>query len=352
MPVAAGIGSLGDGMKTVAGTGSGAGTVHCAGIYGAGAQDRPSTKLQRLPVIMLLVGIVMVGMTQVSPASNFATTNSADPRFRGCSEANQHHDDEAAVTDCSWIIDQAHMPDSSRGSALVARARAYRHLGKFDLALADLDEAQRIAPTLTELHQQRAFLFDAMHDEDGVIAEAAEALLLDPNDFAVLAARARAYIAKDKLDLAMADLNNALAVIPTDDGRAPLYALRGDVYHHKNDDASALADYEKALSFQPKETRALWGKAKIDEERADYETAIAGYTQMLAVDPNQAQALARRGFCWMAMPCHRAMPALTSHVAWCTSNSANSIRPSRIRNGPLKSSLTTAIFAPGCRRPI
>ena len=298
-------------MRGVTGQGIGVGadTNEHVGAYGASARRERRLVLRRLPLILLIAGSVTLGMMRSSPASSFPTTDRIDERIDGCfgthpsqeDAAERHQEDEAAIIDCSWVIDQQHLPDYSRAKALLERATAYRHLGKLDLAAADLDEAIRIAPTLADLHWERAILLEDMHDDGGTIAEATTALQQKPGNPAILAIRGNAYIEENQLDLAMADFNNGLATAAASDLRALLYALRGDVYLEQEDNTAALVDFQRALSLNPANMRALFGKAQIDEIATHYEAAIAGYTQMLAIDSNEAKALARRGFCWIQL---------------------------------------------------
>lgn len=141
---------------------------------------------------------------------------------------------------------------------------------------------------------------------------------------AALLSRSRAYAAKGQYDLAIADLDRTIALVP---GSADAFLLRGDVYlnqelydqaigdytmalrlrpsnaaaynnrawalHLNGEDDAAFPDAEKAVMLAPSSAPSLETRAEIHEKLGRRRDAIADYRAALAIDGNQH--LARDG---------------------------------------------------------
>jgi tetratricopeptide (TPR) repeat protein len=63
----------------------------------------------------------------------------------------------------------------------------------------------------------------------------------------------------------------------------------------KGDLDGAIADYTRALQFEPKDTSLFYGRATARQKKNDLEGALADYTKTIELDPTHALAYANRG---------------------------------------------------------
>jgi len=94
------------------------------------------------------------------------------------------------------------------------------------------------------------------------------------------------------LDQATTTFNNVLALSPNN-----VYALYnlGVIAQERNDDADALAYYDKALTSDSTYTPAMYNKAIILES-TDPTQALALYKQIVSINPNASTAYLRMAF--------------------------------------------------------
>ena len=78
-------------------------------------------------------------------------------------------------------------------------------------------------------------------------------------------------------------------------GRAPFYLNRGAWKHKKGNYDAAIADFDAALSADPKFIIAYDYKADSLVEKGDLDGAIAAYNMVIRINPNYAAAYYSRG---------------------------------------------------------
>jgi tetratricopeptide (TPR) repeat protein len=103
---------------------------------------------------------------------------------------------------------------------------------------------------------------------------------------------ARALWKKRDLDAALAEAEQALELNPRS---SEAYTVRGLVKNSKKDIDGAIADYNKALELNPKNAAALDNLGLIESERGNFHTAIRYFDECLEIDSSHAGAFANRG---------------------------------------------------------
>lgn len=103
----------------------------------------------------------------------------------------------------------------------VFRARAYRKMGKDDLALADLDDAIKVArshdPLLAVAYRDRCDMrAEKGHDYAGALSDCTRSLELRPNDASTLESRAAVEYELGDYSAVSADCSAVLAMHPDD----------------------------------------------------------------------------------------------------------------------------------------
>jgi lipoprotein NlpI len=189
-------------------------------------------------------------------------------------------------------------PKFARG--YVNRARAYWLKLDSDRAIADLDDALRLDPTLAAALNFRCFVYNNSGGFDHAISDCSAAIELDPRFAAAYHNRGLGYLAKDDIGRAIADFT---AAIRLDRKFAVAFFNRGRAYFHGGDFAKAQADFRRAGDLSPNFFRAaLWldiaerrGKLPRELERAASRLNMTAWPEpvvrMLLGDLTLAQVL-------------------------------------------------------------
>ena len=102
-----------------------------------------------------------------------------------------------------------------------------------------------------------------------------------------LIVRGRAYRATGRLDAAIVDYTEAIALDPA---AALAYYSRGIAYFSKGEFDRAVADYSDALRLRPGDVLTLQNRGHAYQAKADYAPAIADYSQAINLEPRFASA--------------------------------------------------------------
>jgi tetratricopeptide (TPR) repeat protein len=104
--------------------------------------------------------------------------------------------------------------------------------------------------------------------------------------------RGFAYTDKKDYELAIADFDQAIRFDPKD---ARTYNNRGNAYADKGDIDRAIADYDQAIRLDPNNVFAFFNRGNNYGEMKDYDRAIADFEQVIRLDPKYAPAYYGRG---------------------------------------------------------
>jgi tetratricopeptide (TPR) repeat protein len=121
-----------------------------------------------------------------------------------------------------------------------------------------------------------------------------EAIAADPK---YAFARAFAYGAKGDRDHAIAAYDEAIQFDPRD---TVAYHNRGAAYRAKGDNDHAIADYSEAIRLAPKNAAAHNERALAYSAKGDNDRAIADYSETIRLDPKNPVGYNNRGFAYGA----------------------------------------------------
>jgi len=107
--------------------------------------------------------------------------------------------------------------------------------------------------------------------------------------------RGRARSDAGALDLALADLSEAIRLNPTE---GPLYITRGLVRVRLNDLPSAIADYSEAIRLNPKSAIGYNGRGHAHLVMGEEKKAIADFSAAIAFNPAGATTYNNRGLAY------------------------------------------------------
>lgn len=177
------------------------------------------------------------------------------------------------------------------------------HLGNLRDAFIDYERALQIDGNLPIVYLNRGLLYQQIgevekskKDYQQVFAIAPEVamasyskglapmtLAQSPALVSIHLERALAHGNLDQIDLALKDIEQALAV---DANAESAYLLRGNLYYARKEWSKALADYNQVLKLDPDHANALynraWTKYKMGNKKeaiADFQTVATLYQQ-------------------------------------------------------------------------
>jgi len=94
------------------------------------------------------------------------------------------------------------------------------------------------------------------------------------------------YKKKKEWDSAIADFSKAILYDPND---AEYYYERGVAYSEKKEWDSAIADFSKAISYEPNDPRFYHHRGLIYSVKKEWDSAIADFSKAISYEPNNAK---------------------------------------------------------------
>lgn len=126
------------------------------------------------------------------------------------------------------------------------RGLAYFEKREYDLSIADYDQSLRLKPDYAEAYFARGNSYDEKGAHHRAIADYDQAIRLNPRHAAAYNNRGDTYLKKGQIDSAIADYDQAINLRPT---LAITYLSRGEAYAIKGDKENAMANFDKALEI-------------------------------------------------------------------------------------------------------
>ncbi|MET3651985.1 aspartyl protease family protein [Dyella japonica] len=235
----------------------------------------------------------------------------------------QAPDDGAAHDGDHAVADNGEAPKTAGDYALLGQAHLSR--GESKAAMADLDEAIRMAPDQAAYYATRAAARSADQQPDAALADLDKALSLDPRNFDALRMRAELRFTRKDVAGAASDAAAAGAVAPAGSSRArdiaALYIRLGqpaaalpildEWIRLHGDDAllgaalnercwarglsnqmldDALKDCRKAIRRDGANAAYLDSLGMVELRLAHYPESIKAYTQAVTISPRSAWA--------------------------------------------------------------
>ena len=327
--------------------------------------DRPTSHIAKMRVRVMdeVEGVQASGglgrVFQQAPDDDPGAVNIYDPtdpaqiaRWRATHWSDQK-DYRRAIPYRKHAIDLRHQeghPDDPRDYYFLGEA--HFHLGEYDDAIADCDQAISLNPDYSAAYEIRGRAYDAkgMHEqaetdfqkargldnevggaipnfdryperptdhfglglahlknadygEPGFYREAIEnfsrAIELDPKFADAYKRRGDAYSGlaeeeaeSDYYNRAIADYNRAIALNPDD---ASAYSGRGYAFYRQDNFDRAIADFTQAIDLNPGNIGAYGFRGYAFYRQDNFDRAIADFTQVIVLDPDIASAYQDRG---------------------------------------------------------
>lgn len=211
---------------------------------------------------------------------------------------------DAQISACTALIRSGKAKPASLAGFYTNRGVAYVGKAEFGLALRDQNEAIRLDPTNPHFFMNRGATYQAQRQYDLAVEDYTRSLALDPSFVHALSGRcwSRAIVGRD-LRGALADCNEALRLTDDNIRRAVLLRNRGIVYTKLDEFDLAIADYNAVIGLVPPNAvppishgiaSALYGRGYVKLKRGDA-TGKADIAKAKTIQRNIADIYTRYG---------------------------------------------------------
>lgn len=181
------------------------------------------------------------------PAIPKATVpKSPEAQFAQCAGNSDATTSDGMLAACSAIIEAGREPASRMTLVYANRARAWHETAQYNAAIADFDQAIRLAPQNAEALQGRCMSRAVAGQLSQALADCNQALKLKPDNLAALESRGFTYRKMRAFNRSIADYD---AVLQIDPKRASALFGRG-VAKTDNGDRTGYADIKQAKDMQ------------------------------------------------------------------------------------------------------
>lgn len=160
--------------------------------------------------------------------------------------------------------------------------------------IADLEASLKAHPDGTDAYVLEGRAYDARGKYVMAIAQYSAALARNPKDWAALYYRCLAWFDAEDYQAAIRDCTAVLEAFP---GKADVLIDRGKAYHHASDFDAAIADYTEAIKSRPRLDYAYSYRADTYAAMDRFKEAIADYGRAIKLaEGSSADAYYSRGF--------------------------------------------------------
>ena len=118
-------------------------------------------------------------------------------------------------------------------------------------------------------------------------ADLDRAIALDPASARAFRERSNAYRTAGRLDRALADANEAIRLAPDD---ARMFDNRGNVFNNNRQYDRAIEDYNEAIRLDPSFAQAWRDRGAAHYFKQDYASAIKDYDEAIRLEPTSARS--------------------------------------------------------------
>jgi tetratricopeptide (TPR) repeat protein len=187
------------------------------------------------------------------------------------------------------LLENPAIEAKGRAVALKERGVAYRLMGKYEEALADLTRVLELDPDDVLATAERGGAYRMMGKYEEALADLNHALELDPNPKGVWAivSRGLTYRQMRKYEEALADLTRAIELDPNDPNYTWAITLRGETYQMMGKYEEALADFTRAIELKPDYAWAITLRGEAYQLMGRFEEAMAEFNSALELEPEE-----------------------------------------------------------------
>lgn len=204
-------------------------------------------------------------------------------RFRGMFQLSQNH-----VQDALADFDAALLLEPNDSDTHEARGIALSLMQKYDEAMEAYNKAIEISPEAAAAYTHRARLRAIKGDAQAALADVEHALRIQPGSVQALQLHAALLGSAGKIDQALADLNLLRTAMPDNPEVLLQIAM---LYQTGKRPQKAVAVYDTLLETDPGNVSAYRGRADAELSLGKQDDAIADYEKALTFDAKDSGVL-------------------------------------------------------------
>jgi putative PEP-CTERM system TPR-repeat lipoprotein len=171
-------------------------------------------------------------------------------------------------------------------------AKAYGATGKFEKAEKELLKVARQDPSNSHIHKELSSLYISTNQPDKAIEEAEKYLKENPDDYETLESIAYGYAQKEEYSKAE---EYFLKVLEADPKKISSKIGLAKIYMAREKHADVRAILQEIIQQDNKNSQAYYILASLEESSGNTENALSAYQQINKLNPNDFNALFRRG---------------------------------------------------------
>lgn len=181
--------------------------------------------------------------------------------------------------------------DTTNATAYFNRGLCYYQLNNLNNAIVDFAKALDIKPNdiiakekISNAFFKRAMIAYDKKEYEKALQDFDLYLQLNPNDDVVIFNRGIIYSKQDDKNIAINEFSKAININP----KTEYYFNRAIDYYFLKETDKSLADLNEVLMKLPKDTTALWLRAKIYYDKDNYDSAQKDLAILKQLQPNNA----------------------------------------------------------------
>ncbi|BCL28689.1 tetratricopeptide repeat protein [Streptomyces aurantiacus] len=190
------------------------------------------------------------------------------------------------------LLGRAGLDVPGQAVARAVRGSALRDSGEYRRALAELDQALALDPSLARAHRSRGMTHGESGDHPAALRDLDRAHELDPDNARTLSIRGEYHRILGHHEEAISDLDRAVALAPARDFA---WASRGATYNSLGQYEKALADLGRALELNSGYAWALARRARVWRSLGEPERQLADLDRAVELKPESAWMACERG---------------------------------------------------------
>ncbi|MCP4375491.1 MAG: tetratricopeptide repeat protein [bacterium] len=197
--------------------------------------------------------------------------------------ANSKLDNKTRLAACERLLAIDELPKTERAWVLTKRGIINRHMKKYDAALADFTQAEKLNPDYYLIYRYRGWVY---HDtKKNAESEAAftKAIKLSPGNAWSHYMRGRVRVRQKKYADAIKDYDRALELSPR---YSSAYSARARIHLHLKDYAKAIKDSNGAIETSRYYADPYYVRGRAYEKTGKFSMALHDQAIAKSLDPN------------------------------------------------------------------
>jgi tetratricopeptide (TPR) repeat protein len=221
-----------------------------------------------------------------------------------------HQDDEAKAP--HFVVDAGIFPDVSKDDTFLAlnprhgaallfeKGNVFEAQGDLAGAIDQFTQAIELYPEFAAAYFKRAEIYQSQREPELALADLNEALRLIPlsarDRYEIYCERGSVHIDLGNLDEAILDLTHAISMFPK---RGLAYFSRACARDLNDDPLGAIADFSELIRLTPQLAGNYDYRGEVYRQQGDFDLALADFNKAIEIKPSDWEFYCHRGLAWI-----------------------------------------------------